>query len=121
MLEGFYELTSAVYWGSRPVAWFDEVFWLALGLFVMMAITLTALRWLPLWCVPAASIVGLFVSVFVIFAPIKHAQRFIECEQSTQIAYIEGVERDVIIKKCRTRATLDGEWSDWQWHSGTVK
>lgn len=121
MLEGFYELTSAVYWGSRPVTMVDELFWLAAGLAVMMAIVLAAWRWLPFWCVPAAAIVGLFVSVFVIFAPIKHAQKFGECKKSTQIVYIEEVERDVAITKCRTRATLDSEWSDWKWHSGTVK
>jgi hypothetical protein len=121
LLVSFYNWTSQVYWGSRPVTAIDELIWMAAGMAVIVTIVIAAVRWLPAVCVPIAGIVGLFVSVFVIFAPIKHAQRFVECAQTKQIVYIEQVEREMTIKQCRTRTTLDTEWTAWQWHGGTVK
>jgi hypothetical protein len=121
LLSAFYDWTSAVWWGTQPTTIADELFWLAVGLVTAVTIVTVAVVWLRTWLLAPAMMLAIFAAIVLAFVPIKHAQRFAQCETREQIITIHAQERKMLSHYCRTRTTLDSNWSAWQWHSGTVK
>jgi hypothetical protein len=120
LLSAFYEWCSRIYWGSQPVEMVDEIVWLALGLLTAVIIVSAVFRWMSAWALAPAMVLGIFAAVIVSFAPIKHAQKFTECSWSDQIAYVNDQKFHMVITRCRTRNTLDSEWSDWEMRTGRI-
>jgi hypothetical protein len=121
LLSNFYEWTSWAYWGTQPVTLVDEIVWIVAGLLTAVIIVTVSFQWLATWTLGPAMVVGLFAAIVVSFVPLKHSQQFVECESSEQVTQVNDELIEMTITRCRTRDTLDSEWTKWQLHSGKFK
>lgn len=70
------------------------------------------------------SIVSTLVAVVISLLPVSlvtvHSNLFVDCYYSTKTFETSEYNFDVSIKKCKTRETLDAEWSEYIFRDATV-
>lgn len=68
----------------------------------------------------ASTLVAVVISLLPVSLVTVHTNLFVDCYYSTRTFETSEYNFDVSIKKCKTRETLDAEWSEYIFRDATI-
>ena len=116
MLYDVYLFASDTVFGVTPVTWVGFAAWVLTSVLMFLAPMLLINHYLGdryRLAVSLAVVPLVLLFIMVLQVPTFHDKRFSDCEIRIVKITLDDELLDVGATYCRTRTTLDSEWTDW--------